>query len=312
MFRSLLDSTQSDRFWLALTPVLVAILLGSCASSGKVSVKSGATTTTNDGAEDSQEPPPAVVINYEEPEPAESIEILELDETAEPEILVETETLDLAPSPSLPDPEQLLRESLEAYESSRVFWERGDFEDALAALDRAYELMADVPLNGDPLIAQEKEDLRRVISRRIVEVYASLQTTVGDMSLEIPRVMNEYVEREIKSFQGPERKFFLESYQRSGLYRTMIVEELRNAGLPEEISWLPLVESGFKSRAMSRARALGLWQFISSTGYRYGLERDWWIDERLDPPKATLGAIGYLTDLHNLFGDWLTAMSTLR
>ncbi len=292
-----------------LGPMFLAIVLGSCASTGKVSVKSGATTTTNDAAREPEDPPPAVIINYEEPEPEESIEILELDETIESEILVETDSLDLAPSPSQIDPEQLLQESLEAYESSRVFWERGDFEDAFAALDRAYELMADVPLNGDPLIAQEKEDLRRVISRRIVEVYASLQTTVGDMSLEIPRVMNDYVEREIKSFQGPERKFFLESYQRSGLYRTMIVEELRNAGLPEEISWLPLVESGFKSRAMSRARALGLWQFISSTGYRYGLERDWWIDERLDPPKATLGAIGYLTDLHNLFGDWLTAMA---
>jgi membrane-bound lytic murein transglycosylase D len=122
--------------------------------------------------------------------------------------------------------------------------------------------------------------------------------------------LNEHVQREIARFTGPERDFFLESYRRAGRYRPMIVRKLREAGLPEELSWLPLVESGFKDRALSRAQALGLWQFISSTGSRYGLDRSNWIDERMDPEKATDAAILYLTDLHGMFGDWMMALAS--
>jgi membrane-bound lytic murein transglycosylase D len=89
----------------------------------------------------------------------------------------------------------------------------------------------------------------------------------------------------------------------------MILARLEKAGLPAQLSWLPLVESWFKVRALSRASALGMWQFISSTGMRYGLDRDAWVDERLDPERATDAAIAYLVDLHDLFGDWPKALA---
>jgi len=93
------------------------------------------------------------------------------------------------------------------------------------------------------------------------------------------------------------------------MYRPIIIRELKKAGIPEELSWLPLVESGFKILALSRARALGLWQFIPSTGYKFGLSRDEWIDERMDVEKSTAAAIAYLKELHDLFGDWLTVLA---
>jgi membrane-bound lytic murein transglycosylase D len=121
--------------------------------------------------------------------------------------------------------------------------------------------------------------------------------------------MNKYVEKQIKRFQGPERKFFIASYRRSGKYMDQIRKDLKEAGLPEDLAWLPLIESGFKVKALSRARALGLWQFIPSTGYKFGLKRDTWIDERLDPQKATTAAIAYLKELHQIFGDWTTVLA---
>ncbi|AEH44801.1 Lytic transglycosylase catalytic [Thermodesulfatator indicus DSM 15286] len=203
--------------------------------------------------------------------------------------------------------QHLVDSALEYYNLSQDLWNQGKDDEALQALDQAYELI--LQIDDDSELAQSKENLRFMIAKRILEIYASRYTVVNGLHSEIPLVMNRYVKAEIKRFQTSERKFFLEAYKRSGRYRPMIVKALKEAGLPEELSWLPLIESGFKVRALSRARALGLWQFIPSTGYKFGLKRNMWIDERLDPEKSTKAAIAYLKELHEIFGDWTTVLA---
>ena len=204
--------------------------------------------------------------------------------------------------------QDLMENALELLEMADNYWKKGDIENTLNELDKAYALVLDT--NGDVEIARQKDDLRLLISRRILAVYSSQETRTNGKASEILLSLNADVEKEIRSFQGPEREFFISSYHRSGMYKEIIVGELKKAGVPEELFWLPLVESGFKVGAYSRARALGLWQFIPSTGYKFGLTRDEWVDERMDVLKSTHAAIAYLKELHGMFGDWMTVLAS--
>jgi membrane-bound lytic murein transglycosylase D len=201
-------------------------------------------------------------------------------------------------------------QALELCNYAQKMWEEGNLDDALGSLDSAYYMILGIDHTTFHELSQQKEDVRYMISKRILEIYASRQIVVKGQHNEIPITMNAYVKAEIKRFTGRERKFFIQSMERAARYRPFIVEELKKAGLPEELSWLPLIESGFKLRALSSARALGIWQFIPSTGHKFGLSRNYYIDERMDPEKATLAAIAYLKELHNLFGDWTTALAS--
>ena len=205
--------------------------------------------------------------------------------------------------------ESVLDAALELIDSSQEHWSAGDRDRAIEALDQAYAIILKLPADADPKEVQQKEDLRFVISKRLTEIYASRFTSVSGNGKEIPLTVNDHVEREIRLFQTLERDFFLESYQRSGRYREQFAKTMRDAGMPEDLAWLPLIESGFKAKALSRARALGLWQFIPSTGYKFGLKRNDWIDERLDPEKSTMAAIAYMKELHQIFGDWATVLA---
>jgi membrane-bound lytic murein transglycosylase D len=213
-------------------------------------------------------------------------------------------------SPPAQKVEMNLDDALELCQLSQDFWQQGELERALEALDRAYALILAVDTSDQPKLIQQKEDLRFLISKRILEIYASRNIVLNGNHNAIPVTVNRHVQAEIDLFTtGRERRSFINAYKRSGRYRPAIVKALKEAGLPRELSWLPLIESGYKVNALSPSRALGLWQFIPSTGYKFGLNRDKYIDERMDPEKSTEAAIEYLKELHGLFGDWATVLA---
>jgi len=162
------------------------------------------------------------------------------------------------------------------------------------------------PTESEATASQEIKDLEKLGSW---DDRANKYPVASKIHSDFPIVINRQVEYYLDLFQNQQRTIFASWLERSGRYLPMMRQQLAEAGLPQDLAYLSMIESGFKPNAFSTAKAVGLWQFMEPTAARFGLQVNKYLDERKDPSLSTKAAVEYLSDLHSQFDNWYMAIA---
>lgn len=192
-----------------------------------------------------------------------------------------------------------IRSELERHEEKRVVEAGEELQDQRFAEMRFFGV-TDHYL--DPPIDFYKDPIKSITRQPLLFL-----DQIRPEDFDIPLVVNERVQDWMVYFLTSGRKHYTRWLGRAKRYQPMINARLDEKGMPRALFYQAMIESGFSPYAYSYAKAAGMWQFIAETGRRYGMQIDWWVDERRDPQRATLAAMDYMTFLHKRFGDWYLA-----